>query len=67
MALCQNVSISNSPVVANGVVSLEKVVFMNDSRYADTDMFEDQTKYDAILKQWSDDMPRRFKSYLQRI
>jgi hypothetical protein len=41
-------------------VGLEKVVFMNDSRYANEEMFTDSDEYDKILKQWEEDMPRKF-------
>lgn len=42
------------------IVGLEKVVFMNDSRYANEEMFTDSEQYDKILKQWEEDMPRKF-------
>jgi hypothetical protein len=40
-------------------VALEKVTFMNDSRFSTLDMFENSGKYDQIIKQWEDEMPRK--------
>jgi len=36
---------------------LEKVTFMNDSRYATEDMFTDLKRYQGILENWEGDMP----------
>jgi hypothetical protein len=33
---------------------------MNDSRYATEDMFRDEKKYRQILRNWENDMPRKF-------
>jgi hypothetical protein len=34
---------------------------MNDSRYATEDMFRDENKYRQILRNWENDMPRKFR------
>jgi hypothetical protein len=34
-------------------------MFMNDSRYANEQMFSDIGTYDNILRQWEEDMPRK--------
>jgi hypothetical protein len=44
------------------LVKLEKVMFMNDSRYANERMFTDKAEHHKILDQWEADVPSKFKS-----
>jgi hypothetical protein len=54
---------SEFQLIKSCTVPTQKVVFMNDSRYSNENMFKNEKEFNHILTTWEKDMPRKHPSH----